>query len=379
VAFRGARSKRSVMVLTGFLGWMGCVSWTMAVADPASSRGEDSPPAVVVPALSRVEDFAPPSEFLTVQGIKTHHITRGERGRPVVLVHGFGSSTFTWRRNLDALGARYRVHALDLKGFGLTEKPRDGQYHLAAYSKHLLAYLDAMDLERPVLVGNSMGGAVVARLALTHPHRVSGLVLVDPAPLRFPPEGLAPSSTTRGPQRTVRPDREGENHQIEKPKSPESTRLASRGGTGLPGGRFVPALARALITRDRVDGWLRSAYHDPGMVTDEMVDVYFRPLWIEGAAEALSAMMNPPPSAAEKLPPLDELRVPTLVLWGSHDRFVPREVAEFYARSIPDSRLLIFENSGHLPHEEEPERFHEELIRFVDRLPESARPQTLAP
>ena len=101
-------------------------------------------------------------------------------------MHGFGSSTYTWRKSVDALAPRYRVYALDLKGFGLTAKPKDGRYHMDAYTRHLLGFLDAMKLERPVLVGHSLGGAVVARLALLHPERVGGLVLEDPLPVEMP-------------------------------------------------------------------------------------------------------------------------------------------------------------------------------------------------
>ena len=123
---------------------------------------------------------------MTVGAIKTHFVRKGDAGRPVVLVHGFGSSTYTWRKTVDALAPRHRVYALDLKGFGLTAKPKDGQYHMDAYTRHLLGFLDAMKLDRPVLVGHSLGGAVVTRLALFHPDRVGGLVLEDPVPVSMP-------------------------------------------------------------------------------------------------------------------------------------------------------------------------------------------------
>ena len=93
-----------------------------------------------------------------VGNIKTHYVHQGEKGRPIVLIHGFGSNTYSWRKNVPVLAKDYRVYALDLKGFGLTEKPKDGQYHLNAYADHVLGFIETMKLERPILVGNSMGG-----------------------------------------------------------------------------------------------------------------------------------------------------------------------------------------------------------------------------
>ncbi len=320
-----------------------------ALVGPFVASGQEAP----VPAAAssdqgrhaRIEQFAPPGEFVMVGNIKTHHITRGKRGRPIVLVHGFGASTYTWRRNLDPLSENHRLFALDLKGFGLTAKPTDGQYHVSAYTDHLLGYLDAMKIERSVLVGSSMGGAVATRLTLLHPERVAGLVLVDPAPVRLPGERMA-----REPRPSVNPT--ADNREV-----------------GSLAGRLLPSVARTMITRQVVEGWLKAGYHDPSLVTAELVETYYRPITIEGATEALAAMMKSPTAADRAMPSLQSLSTPTLVVWGKYDQIVPRAVAEEYTRAIKGSRLLIFESSGHLPHEEEPARFHKELLSFVDHLP----------
>ena len=114
---------------------------------------------------------------------------------------------------------------------------------------------------------------------------------------------------------------------------------------------------------------MKAGYHDPSLVTAELVETYYRPITIEGATEALAAMMKPPSVPESAVPPLRTLTAPTLVIWGKHDRIVPGAVAGEYTRAIKGSRLSIFESSGHLPHEEEPGRFHEELCSFVDHLP----------
>lgn len=306
-----------------------------AVADDPARPAAPSPPA-------RIEDFAPPEEFIVVGGLKTHFVARGDKGPPIVFVHGFGSCTYSFRRNLDALAVRgFRTYAIDVKGFGLTAKPRDGQYHLAAFSDQLLGFLDAMKLERPILVGNSMGGAVVARLALLHPERAAGVVLVDAAP---PDVALKP-------------------------------RDMARGGVGTPpapvlnlGARFAPALAKALVTRGLVEHGLRVAYHDPKFVTDEEVEVQLRPMSIDGAAEALASLTSTPPGPIEPTPPLAALKPPALIVWGRHDRVIPVAMADYFSRALPAARKVVFEKSGHMPHVEEAEGFNALLTEFAATL-----------
>ena len=290
-------------------------------------------PAFVLEPVRKIEDFAPPDEFVMVGSIKTHVVRRGTAGRPVVFVHGFGSNTYSFRLNVDALAGRHRVFALDLKGFGLTAKPKDGRYNLTAYTEHLLAFLDMMGLERPIVVGNSMGGAAAMRLELLNPGRLGGLVLIDAAP----PYGFyAPNRPAGGP-----------------------------GGTAAPAAPFWSALARTLYTRERIEAGLKGSFRDPKLVTPEMVEAYHRPITIEGGPEAMAVMFNPAPPQA--LPPLATLRCPTLIVWGRHDKVIPLTTSDAFLE-IPGSRRVVFEQSGHLPHEEESERFNALLSEFVATL-----------
>ena len=305
---------------------------------------------------ARVEDFAPPEEFVMVDSIKTHFVRKGDAGRQVVLVHGFGSSTHTWQKALDSLAPRYRVYALDLKGFGLTAKPKDGQYHMDAYTRHLLGFLDAMKLDRPVLVGHSLGGAVVTRVALLHPGRVGGLVLESPVPVsmpRAPGDDLLKRAGVEGVVGGNKPGTAAEKAAILNPA------LAKR---------MLPTMLRSTITRQTVENGLKVAYHDPRFVTPELIEVVYRPLTLEGAAEALASMLTPPP-AAPPLPPLGALRLPALVAWGEHDKVVPVTLFEQYAGTIPEASRTVFANSGHVPHEEEADSFNARLLEFLDELP----------
>lgn len=340
---------------------MGCETKTIRPANAAAWAlalvlilGGANPPAQPPPAAAatvpvkpaKIEDFAPPEEFLQVGAVKTHYVHKGERGLPVVLVHGFGGSTFTWAKTIDSLADTHRVYAFDLKGFGLSEKPRDGLYNMDVYTDHLLGFLDELKLEKAVLVGHSLGGAVVTRVALLHPERVVGLVLVAPMPV----------TPMRDPKALERVGGVGVKSAADKAAS-LNPKIASR---------MIPALVRATLTRQTVEAGLRSAYHDPKFITPELVEIYYRPITIEGAAEALATMANAPP-APKPLPPMSTLKIPVLIGWGKHDGVMPGAY-EHVARSIPGSKTLIFENSGHIPHEEEAALFNGTIVEFLDGL-----------
>ncbi|MBI1323241.1 alpha/beta fold hydrolase [bacterium] len=304
-------------------------------ADTKQAAGETSKPKKpIVAPLRKLTDVVPAERLVDAGGVRTYFVRSGEIGPEILLLHGFGSSTYTWRKNLDALGRIGRVTAIDIKGFGLTEKPKDGQYSEAAYARHVLAAMDALGIRKPVIVGNSMGGAIAARVALEHPERCSGLILVD----------------------AVRP----------------FTRIDFEAG-GVDTTKFkgrnsilAVALVRSLLTRDRLRGMLESVYEGREPVTDEMVDAYFVPTTIEGAPEALLAMMNPPPETAKPIP-LTELKCPVTVLWGGKDNVIPLAAGEALARDIPGAELVIWAAAGHMPHEDEPDKFHDLLRQFMSR------------
>jgi 3-oxoadipate enol-lactonase len=155
-----------------------CMAMLIA-AGPVQAQKQKSKPAATpkLEPLKKLTEVAPADRLIDAGGIKTYYLQSGKTGPEVLLLHGFGSSTFTWRKNLDALGRFARVTAMDIKGFGMTEKPKDGQYHEAEYARHVLAVMDALGIKKPVIIGNSMGGAVAQHMALMSPERLKSLVL----------------------------------------------------------------------------------------------------------------------------------------------------------------------------------------------------------
>ena len=133
--------------------------------------------------------------YVTVHDLRLFAITLG-KGRDVVLLHGNPASTYSWRKVMEPLAARYRVHAIDLPGFGFSDKPADASYDIGWLTTAVLGYLDAERIPRAVLVGNSMGGAVATETAIVEPGRVVALVLLGAAGL--------PEAETAGPPLSFR-------------------------------------------------------------------------------------------------------------------------------------------------------------------------------
>ncbi|QPF73647.1 alpha/beta hydrolase [Roseateles sp. DAIF2] len=286
------------------------------------------------PLESLVARWAPPpSDFLDLDGQLVHYRDEGPRAdpRPLLLLHGTGSSLHTWEGWAAALRAEgRRVITLDLPGFGLTGPSADGDYREAAYLDFLRRLLDRLQLPQVVLGGNSSGGQLAWRFAAEEPARVAALVLVDPAGQPWP-GGVEPTAL----------------------------RLAR-----LPG---LELIASGLLPRRVVEQQLREAYGVPARLRAEVVDRHFELTLREGNRAALvQALRQQRPG--QHLEQLGTLRQPTLILWGGRDRLLPPAQGEAFARAIPGSRLQVFEPLGHLPQEEDPATTVAALQQFLHSL-----------
>ncbi len=284
------------------------------------------------------EELADPdSRFVQVDGLCIHYKEMGQGEPAIILLHGFGASTFSWRRVLAPLSRLGRTLAYDRPGFGLTHRPRtqgpgESPYSLEAQSRLLFQLMDRLGIQRAILVGNSMGGVVAAQAALTHPERVAGLVLVDAAIhlLRHIPGWL---------------------HRVT--RIPQVDRLG-------------PLLARPIahIGGQRL---LLSSWHNRERLTPEVWEGYMRALaaenWDYGLWQTLRTRGRP-----EVVSRLGELRVPTLVITGEHDAVVPTAHSLRLAQEIPGARLVVIPDCGHLPQEEQPEAFLQAVSQFVEAV-----------
>ncbi len=273
------------------------------------------------PLESLVARWAPPpSAFMTIKGQRIHYRDEGPREDPVplVLIHGTSASLHTWEGWVGSLKGARRVISLDLPGFGLTGPSADGIYSVAGYARLVLEFLDELKVQRFVVAGNSLGGEVAWRMALAAPARVEKLILVDSAGYDFQPESVPIGFTI----------------------------------ARIP---VLNRLTEFLLPRSLVESSVRQVYGDPSRVTPALVDRYYELTLREGNRRALGQRLRQMDRGAGSAR-IHEITVPTLILWGGRDRLIPPSNAHRFKTFIANSRLVIFDDLGHVPHEEDPVR-----------------------
>jgi pimeloyl-ACP methyl ester carboxylesterase len=261
---------------------------------------------------------APHAFTVAHDGIGMHVLAAG-KGVPVLLVHGFGSSSDTWYFNTKPLSQRFRVYAMDLPGFGRSSKVAPPGF-LPFYAEWLLRLLDLNGHAKAHLVGSSMGGAICLQFALSYPGRLDRLTLVDPV------------------------------------------------GLGMEaGGEILRAIVDARTEED-VRAAYASCVHDASLPTPEAVQRIFGVRQQPGAVGALrdvgSQLFRDCEFLVDFRSRLAEIGARTLVVWGREDRVVP--VSHLNAASdMPRVQTHIFESCGHVPHFEVSEAFNTLLFEFL--------------
>lgn len=260
--------------------------------------------------------------------------TRRGSDRPTfLLLHGFGASSFTWRHWAPRLAERGRVLCVDYKGFGAAPKPPDGAYGPHDQADLIVALIDTLRLGRVTLIGHSLGGGisllVAIRMAARRESPLERLVLVS-----------APAYRQR---------------------LPPFVALSKRP-------RMSATLLSLLGVRRVIRVVIRSIVWDRNAVTDEQVAAYARPL---EEPDGVRAMLD---AGRQIVPPdidtigsrIPRVTIPTLLLWGRYERVVPVATAERLATELPDARLVVLEQCGHVPPEERPEESYAAVSAFLD-------------
>jgi pimeloyl-ACP methyl ester carboxylesterase len=271
----------------------------------------------------------PPSQFVSVGGMQVHLRDEGPRDdpQPIVLLHGTSASLHTWDGWTAALKAKHRVIRVDMPGFGLTGPAPDGDYRVPAYVRFVVAVLDQLGVQQVVLAGNSFGGNVAWKVAADHPDRVSKLVLVDASGYPYVAQSV-----------------------------PLGFKLAQVAV-------LRPVMANVL-PRGMIESSVRNVYGHPERVTPELIDRYYELTLRAGNRQSLIERFKQSPSG-EFAAQIKQIHQPTLIIWGGQDRLIPPANADHFQQDIAGSRLAVFDDLGHVPHEEDPLRTVAALEAFL--------------
>lgn len=272
------------------------------------------------------------SQFIEIHGVDVHYKKYGDDEPVFILLHGFGASLFSWREVTAPLAEFGTVIAYDRPAFGLTERPMEWEgespYSQDSQVELVIGLMDAMGIEKAILVGNSAGGTISMLTALKYPERVKSLILVDPAVYAG---GGAPA--------WIRPL------------------------LGTPQMRQLgPLFARQIQTRG--PELVEVAWHDPSKMPPDVMEGYQKPLQVDNWDKALweLTISSRESGLAERLA---EFTLPVLVITGDDDRIVPTEQSIRLGGEITNAQLVVIPQCGHVPQEECPAEFMQAITDFL--------------
>jgi len=247
--------------------------------------------------FSEVRREIPEERFVRVGG-QLVHVEQTGTGEPLVLLHGFGASTYAWRKVAPGLAESFRVIAIDLNGFGYTQRPAAREsYTPEGQVEMVLGTLDALGVEQAHFAGHSYGGALTLRLAVGHPERVRSMVLVDSAAPTYPDDRRSRAASLRP---------------------------------------LNALFLRTFALRERmIRKALERVYYDDSLVTPEVTRAYLERLKIEGMGDAYYGLTAPRPPS----PPIDlaKIDIPALVIWGADDLLIKVDDGRRVSALLPRS------------------------------------------
>ncbi len=265
------------------------------------------------------------SKFVRMEGMNVHYRIEG-KGRPLVLLHGTGSSLHTWDGWVQALSDTFRIIRLDLPAFGLTGPHPNHDYRIATYVKLLHSLLNELEVGKMALAGNSLGGFIAWRYAIQYPDQVDRLILLDASgyPNNDPPPLVFRLAQT-----------------------PVLNKLLSK------------ISLRALVEKS-----LHEVYGDDSKVTELLIDRYYELSLRPGNREAFVARANT--KMADHFDHLEQLRIPVLLMWGERDLWTPVKYLDRFAQKLAGNVAIeIYPDLGHVPMEEAPARTAADASAFL--------------
>jgi pimeloyl-ACP methyl ester carboxylesterase len=324
--------RATMEVMTGRHRWLKWVGWIGAALAALVLIGPFLLPLPELDTVPPQQLAGPEDDFATVDGIEVRYRDAGSGEDSFLLLHGFGANTRSWTPVMGDFARLGRVVAFDRVGFGLTERPLDWEgrspYGTETQLEIAVALMDRLDVDRATVVGHSAGAEVATALTLQHPSRVNALVLESPALDGSPGAFVRALAATPQGQRVV---------------------------------RFVGRRAA-----DRVGELLESAYHDPSLVTDEILEGYLQPFEADDWDEGL-ALLTAASRADDLRDRLGEVEAPLLIITGDDDTWIPTAETVDLASVLPNAELAVIPRCGHVAHEECPAAFMDAVATWLGR------------
>ena len=261
-------------------------------------------------------------DYINIQGIKIHFLAAGD-GDPVLLVHGIGQSAYTWRHNFPELSKYFFTVALDMIGFGYTDKPDLG-YTVEENSEFLLAFMNTMRIKQTLMIGIRTGAVYVLDFIIDYPDRVDKAVCISPG------------SITRDYPLKIQMFRNS----------------------------LLSKFAKLTFGENTIRHILKDRLFDQTCLKEEDLEEYFAALDSKEAKEALRRSIHNFDDE-EVLSKLRLINNKVMFVWGSEDRWHPVEYSSEYTAPVSNSVFLNIRNCGHLVHEEKSARFNQEVIKFL--------------
>ncbi|MFO7666381.1 MAG: alpha/beta hydrolase [Desulfobacterales bacterium] len=274
-------------------------------------------------------DGASEDKYIMINDVNYHYREYPGPGRNIFLLHGFASSTYTWEKVIPYLTKQgYHVWALDMKGAGWSDKPEDAKYDTFTLMQEVNRWMDVIGLKDVVFVGNSLGGAIAVLMALEHPDKTGDIILIDSA-----------------------------GYPIDKPFIIKMAKIPLAG-----------EIAKLFFGRWIVKKNLKEVYFNDDLVTEETIDAYYNRMRTENVLDAKVALARSLDfdAFAPYIKRIPEIKKRTLIIWGENDEWIPLESGYRFKKDLPNSRLVILPECGHVPQEEKPEETANIIIDFIE-------------
>lgn len=286
-----------------------------------------------IPASENREKYiTDESQFIEIDNNSIHYRKMG-KGFPVLLIHGSFSSLHTWEIWQKQLSAHFTTISVDLPGHGLTGPNPQAKYDTDYYAHLLWELMDKLGYDSIAIAGNSMGGQVAYKMALENINRVEKLILLNSS-----------GASLKNDSSKFRDDNKFSvftliNHPI-----------------------FAQLMTK-LTPKFLFEMSLEQVYYDKSKISKDRIQLYYDLMLQEGNRKATLQRFKQ--RAASDFECLKELEIPTLILWGKHDNWIPVSHAYRFDRILPNSKLKIYENAGHIPMEEIPNQTATDVLNFI--------------